>query len=62
MASSTIDNIEDTTIMRMIRNLAKQIDDSGLNPEVVNQIKTNVDNLIFYVGKDVDLIPNYPFI
>lgn len=47
--------------MRMIRKLAKQIDDSGLNPEVVNQLKTNVDNLIFYVGKDVDLIPNYPF-
>ena len=61
MVSSTIDNIEDTTIMRMIRKLAKQIDDSGLNPEVVNQLKTNVDNLIFYVGKDVDLIPNYPF-
>lgn len=59
--TSTIDDIEDTTILRMLRKLADKIDESGLNPEEINNLKTSVNNLIYYVGKDSDLIPNYPF-
>lgn len=61
VTTSTIDDIEDTTILRMLRKLADKIDESGLNPEEINNLKISVNNLIYYVGKDSDLIPNYPF-
>ena len=59
MTSSTIDNIEDTTIMRQLRLLAKRVNE--LDPEAIKKLRTDMDNMIFYVGKDVDLVPNYPF-
>lgn len=61
MVQSTIDKIDDTTILRMIRNLADVIDQSGLDPGTITALQTKVDNLVYYVGKDTDLVPNYPF-
>lgn len=61
MVQSTIDKVDDTTILRMIRNLADVIDQSGLDPATITTLQTKVDNLVYYVGKDTDLVPNYPF-
>nr|DAI70824.1 MAG TPA: hypothetical protein [Caudoviricetes sp.] len=61
MVQSTIDKVDDTTILRMIRNLADVIDQLGLDPATITTLQTKVDNLVYYVGKDTDLVPNYPF-
>ena len=61
MVQSTIDKIDDTTILRMIRNLADFIDQIEVDLETIKTLQTNVNNLIYYVGKDADLVPNYPF-
>lgn len=32
-----------------------------LDPSILEEMNAKIDKMIFYVGKDTDLIPNYPF-
>lgn len=47
---------EHNMIVDKINELVDSVNDIATEP-----LKPIVDQLIFYVGKDTDLIPNYPF-
>lgn len=32
-----------------------------LDPSILEEMNAKMNKMIFYVGKDTDLIPNYPF-
>ena len=32
-----------------------------VDPSILEEMNAKINKMIFYVGKDADLIPNYPF-